>query len=181
MESDRRLLQMKVSNQLEFGKDKIAVVHMVVGWPSKTWHPAKWNAVIDGLTENGFKVVVIGRGADIKPKAGILSLIDQLSIHEVKELISKASVMVGMDSGPLHIAMTTDCPVVGMFTIADPNNRVSKREAKTTALVPTVECRFCLHQQPPPVNFVACKFGTNKCLDDFNVDAVVQAVKETAR
>ena len=164
-------------------KNKVAVVHAGVGWPSRTWARQNWNEVSRLLASMGYKVVMIGKGQDFRSDLypGVLNLIDHCSIHEIRELMKRASVFIGMDSGMFHVAMTTDVPSIGIFTVADPDFRVSPRDAKTIALAPKVGCRFCLHDQKPPVTFVACKFGTNHCLNDFTPHAVVEAVKEIAR
>lgn len=164
-------------------ENKIAVVHMAVGWPSRTWPRQNWNEVTKSFASNGFKVVVVGRGGDFKSDlyANVLNLNDNLSIHEIRELCKRASVFIGMDSGLMHVAMTTNCPVVGIFTVANPDYRIFNREGKTTALVPRTQCRFCLHDVPPPVQFVACRFGTNHCLNDFLPKEVCDAAREIIR
>lgn len=168
---------------IRLGHDKIAVVHCAVGWASRTFQRGKWNEITKKLSVMGYKSVVIGRGGDYRVDlySGVTNLVDHLTIHEIRELMKRANVFVGMDSGMMHIAMTTNIPTVGIFTVANPDFRVVERQAKTIALVPTVHCRFCLHEQKPPVNFVACKFGTNPCLDNFTADAIVDAVNEAAR
>lgn len=168
---------------VKLGQDKIAVIHCAVGWPSRTFQRQKWNDVAKKLVTMGYKTLIIGRGGDYRVDlySGVLNLVDHLTIHEIRELMRRSNVFVGMDSGMLHIAMTTNIPCVGIFTIANPDFRVVERQAKTIALIPKVHCRFCLHDQPPPVNFVACKYGTNPCLDDFSAERIVEAVNEASR
>jgi GT2 family glycosyltransferase/ADP-heptose:LPS heptosyltransferase len=179
---DAKSLSAKIPS-VKIGHDKIAVVHCAVGWPSRTFQRSKWNEVTKKLTVMGYKSLVIGRGGDYRSDlyGGVVNLVDHLTIHEVRELMKRASVFVGMDSGMMHIAMTTNIPTVGIFTVANPDFRIVERQAKTIALIPKVHCRYCLHEQTPPVTFVKCKYGTNPCLDDFSSDAIVDAVNEVSR
>jgi GT2 family glycosyltransferase/ADP-heptose:LPS heptosyltransferase len=163
-------------------KDNVAVLHMGVGWPSRTWAKHSWQNVVSRLAQK-FKVIVIGRGGDFRADhmANVLNLVDHLSIFEVRELCARASVFVGMDSGMLHVAQTTDVPIVGLFTVANPTFRVVPRPTKTVALIPKSSCRFCLHEQNPPVTYVECKYKTNHCLIEITPDDVVSETEAIAR
>jgi len=161
---------------------RIALVHMGVGWASRTWERRSWNQVIARLARD-FKIIVVGRGGDFRaePQANVLNLVDHLSVFEVRELAKRASVFIGMDSGMLHVAQTTDVPIVGIFTVANPAYRVIPRAVETVALVPKTECRFCLHEQTPPVTFVECRYRTNHCLAGITPDDVVAEAHAIAR
>lgn len=156
------------------------VIHMGVGWANRTWPRHSWNEVTKALSELGQQVIVVGKGNDYRSSLypGVTNLVDILSISEIRELLKQARCFVGMDSGILHVAQTTEVPIVGLFTVADPRNRIVTRKQKTIAIVPKVNCRFCLHEEKPPVTFVACKYGTNHCLNDIQPDAVVEAIQE---
>lgn len=168
---------------VKLGQDKVAIIHCAVGWPSRTFQRQKWNDVAKRLVTMGYKTLIIGRGGDYRVDlySGVLNLVDHLTIHEIRELMRRSNVFIGMDSGMMHIAMTTNIPCVSVFTIANPDYRVVERQSKTIALIPKVHCRFCLHEQTPPVNFVACKYGTNPCLDDFSAERIVEAANEASR
>lgn len=179
-EYDLKTLKQKLSLPLI---GKIAVLHMGVSWVNRTWPRHKWIEVCRKLSSIGYKVVTVGKGADFRSELfqGVYNLVDQLSIHEIRELCNKASVFVGVDSGMLHVAQTTSIPIVSIFTVADPRFRIFQRSSRTIALVPKLECRFCLHEKTPPVTFVDCKFGTNHCLNDISADDVVKSVTDIAR
>lgn len=157
--------------------DKLAIIHASVGWPSRTLPQNRWNEVVNELTTLGYTCAVIGRGADYRC-VGAQSLVGTLNIHEIRELMKCAQVFVGMDSGMMHVAFTTNIPIVALFTVANPAYRVVARQAKTIALIPKIHCRFCLHEEKPPVYFIKCKYNTNACLNDFDAHDIVDAVKE---
>lgn len=159
------------------GVKKIAVLHPSVGWPSRTLSKSFWNKLTYDLTLKGYSCVSIGKGNDyILDNAHNV----RINIHEARELMKHSQVFIGMDSGMMHVAFTTNIPVIGIFTIANPEYRVVPRIATTIAFAPKRECRFCLHRQSPPVNFVACEFGTNACTQDFNPKEIIDAVINVA-
>lgn len=154
-----------------------AVIHMAVSWPNRTWQRQKWLRVIDNFTSRGAKVIIIGQGNDFKPdaKANVLSMVNKLNIHEIKEIVQMSSVFIGMDSGLLHIAATTTTPLIGLFTCANPVYRLVERKVPSVALIPKVVCRFCLHEQTPPVTFAGCHRGNYQCLNDITVQDVINS------
>jgi hypothetical protein len=159
-------------------EDKIAVVHMSTSWESRTWSLSNWKKVMVHLTSKGFKVVVVGKGSDLRPSKkteGVYDLVNHFSIHEVRELVKSSDVFLGMDSGLMHIASTTKTPIVALFTVANPANRLV-REKDVTWVVPEVECKFCLHEFEPPVTTHYCPRGDLQCVKDITPEKVIKAV-----
>jgi len=158
----------------------VAVVHMGVGWPNRTWQRQKWLRVIDHLVSKDVRIAVVGKAGDFKPetKNNVLNLTNKLSIHEIMILIQKSNVFIGMDTGLLHIASCTDTPLVGLFTCANPIYRLVERKAQSVALIPKVSCRFCLHEEEPPVTFAGCKRGNYQCLNDITVADVIKSANK---
>jgi len=56
-----------------------------------------------------------------------LNLIDKTSILETREIIKNSTAIIGLDNGLLHIAGTTDIPIVGGFTSVNPEHRMPYR------------------------------------------------------
>lgn len=76
-----------------------------------------------------------GFGADLR---------DKTSLPELATIMNKSKAIISMDSGTLHLAFTTDRPVVGGFTTVDPELRIPYRGvARTVAIVPNIHCNFC--------------------------------------
>jgi ADP-heptose:LPS heptosyltransferase len=58
--------------------------------------------------------------------------------------MAKSKAVVGMDSGPIHLAFATQTPVVCGFTTIQPNLRIPYRGlAKTASVTPNIFCNFC--------------------------------------
>lgn len=73
-----------------------------------------------------------------------INLIDKTSIPELASIISKSKAIIGVDSGVMHLAMTTDVPVICGFTTINPNIRIPHRASATISIISEeVACRFC--------------------------------------
>lgn len=73
-----------------------------------------------------------------------VDLRNQTSFCELSTIMSMSKAVIGMDSGPMHIAFSTQTPVVCGFTTVRPEYRVPFRgSAKTVSIVPSIYCNFC--------------------------------------
>ena len=73
-----------------------------------------------------------------------VDLMNKTSLLELASIMGQAKAVVGMDSGPVHLAFTTDVPVVCGFTTVAPELRIPYRGlARTEAVVPNIACTFC--------------------------------------
>jgi len=171
-----------IHGSVNFERDKVVVLHMASSWPNRTWPKNYWSTVVKTLSTRGYKVLIVGRGGDLKADmiAGVVNLVDRLKIREVREVIKKSHIFIGMDSGLFHVAQSTETPTIGLFTVANPEFRVS-RPKNTYALIPSVSCKFCLHDEKPPVTYVGCKINTMQCLTDITPNAVINTVDDIFR
>lgn len=71
-------------------------------------------------------------------------LMDKTTLLELATIMGQSKAVVGMDSGPIHLAFTTDVPVVCGFTTIEPDLRIPYRGlAKTETVTPNIVCNFC--------------------------------------
>jgi heptosyltransferase III len=97
-----------------------AVIHAVAATPGKTWRADGFLAVANHLRESGLEPVFIGaRGDDLSP-FGAFRTLSGASLSEIKNLLSTATLFVGNDSGPAHMAAAFGLPVVVIFGKSDP-------------------------------------------------------------
>lgn len=171
-----------IHGSVNFERDKVVVLHMASSWPNRTWPKAYWSNVVKTLSTRGYKVLIVGRGGDLRADmiAGVVNLVDRLKIREVREVIKKSHIFIGMDSGLFHVAQSTETPTIGLFTVANPEYRVSRMK-NTYSLIPNVPCKFCLHDEKPPVTYVGCKISTMQCLTDITPIAVINTVDDIFR
>jgi lipopolysaccharide heptosyltransferase III len=93
-----------------------AVLHPTAAAQYKTWPAERFVALAEHIRQNcGLEPVFIGSAADLmSPFRRFRTLVGAL-LCEVKNLIAGASLFVGNDSGPAHIAAAFDIPLVVLF------------------------------------------------------------------
>lgn len=104
-----------------------AVIHPIASSPDKTWGPDRFLAVASQL---GIEPVFIaGPGEDLSPFQSYRTVIGA-PLSEIKNLLANASLFIGNDSGPAHMAAAFGLPVVVLF---GPSNVDVWRPWKTQA------------------------------------------------
>lgn len=104
-------------------REPIAVLNPAGGWVTKLWHAEKFGILADRIWQlhRMSSVVVTGpKERELAEKAAANSHSGKLSLAEPSlkgfyELAKRASVYVGGDTGPTHIAVAAGTPVVGIF------------------------------------------------------------------
>ena len=103
--------------------DAFALLNPAGGWVTKLWHAEKFGALADRIYEETGMISVVAtapneielaRTAAANSRSGKLNL-TQPSLKGFYELAKRASVYVGGDTGPTHIAVAAGAPVVGLF------------------------------------------------------------------
>ncbi len=100
------------------GRAPYAVIHPFASAPDKTWPADRFMEVARRLT--GLNAVFLaGTEDDAKPFASF-EVWKNESLPRVKSLMAGASLFIGNDSGPAHIAAAFGVPVVALFGASDP-------------------------------------------------------------
>ncbi len=108
----------------------LVVLHPYPMFAYKRWHVEGWLQLIAWLRSQGFAVALSGGpGAAerayaqrIAEAAGgaVLNMVGQLSLGESAEMIRRAKLFVGPDTGATHIAAATGTPTLALFGPSDP-------------------------------------------------------------
>ena len=98
-----------------------AVLHPFSTSPDKTWPAPNFAAIAEHLDRTGLSPVIIGGPADDFSPYRRWRTIAGAPLTEIKFLLSSASIFVGNDSGPAHIAAAFGTPVVVIFSASDPD------------------------------------------------------------
>ena len=109
------------------GVTKYIVVQPTSRWFFKCWSEIKFAAVLEALREEGH-VIVLTSGPDKKELAmveniasrlssqdNIVSLAGQLTLNQLAALIDHASLFIGVDSVPMHMAAALQTPCIALF------------------------------------------------------------------
>lgn len=98
----------------------IAVLHPAASAPDKTWPADRFLGVARRLHQMGFDPVAIGGPGDDLSRFSEFRTLSGAPLSEVKSLLAGASLFVGNDSGPAHMAAAFGAPVVVLFGSSDP-------------------------------------------------------------
>lgn len=103
--------------------ENFAILNPAGGWTTKLWHAEKFGALADRLwEENGLTAVVataphekdLAHKVLQNSRAGKI-FAAQPTLKGFYELARRARVYVGGDTGPTHLAVAANCPIVGIF------------------------------------------------------------------
>jgi len=95
------------------GADEVLVaIHPGTGGPAKLWFADRWAAVADALHTQGARVLLTGGPGEQalvdevagSMRAAPLALVGQTTIGQLAALFRRAALVLGVDSGPLHLA-----------------------------------------------------------------------------
>lgn len=155
--------------------DSFIAFSMGANWPNKIWPPAKVATVIERLTHDGRRSLLVGGPGD-QPLAETVfsgvttrpaSLVGATTLRQLAGVIKKAAVFVGGDTGPMHLAAALGRPTVALMGPTDPP-RNGPYGAKNKAVTIQRECKECWKR--------ACPKGLD-CLDDIGTDEVYTAIR----
>lgn len=95
-------------------------------WETKQWRPAGFAEVARHFVAKGRPVVLVGSRSEIATcreiagsAPGALDLSGKTTLSELAAVMSRAAVAVTNDSGPMHLAVALDRPVVSVFGPTD--------------------------------------------------------------
>ena len=151
---------------------RIVVLHVSAGNPFRRWPEASFSEVAADLVaaaedcwvlatagpsdrEAAERVLAVARERAGRAAHRILAG-DDLSLGELRALLDRAALFVGGDSGPLHIAATSNVPIVGLYGPTLPLRSAPWRpEAIPTASIDAGElpCRPCDQRTCVPGDF----------------------------
>lgn len=154
-------------------------------WVTKIWPESKWIELGEKISERYRCQLVlvggpaevnsnfaIGRGIESKrPKQLVVNLTAQTSLTDLIAVFRRSAVVIGADTGPLHLAAATAAPsVVGVFG-STPAKRNGPYGPQCETVHLDLECQPCYSK--------TCKLGTVACLTDLTAAQVFEAVLRT--
>jgi ADP-heptose:LPS heptosyltransferase len=121
--------------------EKYVVIHPAQTWASRTWKRENWQNLVYELEKSGIFVVSLGKNTgeysdhlrqekpawDLEINHG-LNLTNKTSLDQTWHILSKATCVVTMDSGILHLAGTTDTHIIQLGSSIHPSYRAPWRK-----------------------------------------------------
>ncbi|HVG18082.1 MAG TPA: glycosyltransferase family 9 protein [Blastocatellia bacterium] len=99
------------------------------GWPLKNWSPQRWGDLAIEIRRRWGVTPLVpgGPGEDALVEAVVeasrgcaYGLAGRLSLGPLAALYRRASIVIGIDSGPIHLAVMVGTPVVALYGPLDP-------------------------------------------------------------
>ncbi len=149
LEEKEKIRRFRAENELE--GSKLVILHIGAGNEFRDWGEENLNALVRMLSQvPAVRVVLVGAEAD-RPRAqkiqrnnplSALSLVGEINLIELREFVAGATLFVGPDSGPMHIAAATSTPIVALFGPTVPAN-FAPWQARGTLVEKALDCRPC--------------------------------------
>ena len=169
--------------------DELLVIHVSAGNPFRRWPAAEFSALAAALAAAGpARRIVVTSGPSERQaadqviagartrlpdadRARVLSCGD-FSLAELRALVERAALYIGGDSGPLHVASTSQVPIVGLYGPTLPVRSEPWRDPSAVSEAVGVDglpCRPCDQRRCAPGDF--------RCLTLIGADRVVEAAE----
>jgi len=153
--------------------NSFAIINPGAGWSCKQWEIEKYAALADILKSRYKLNVLLSWGPGEKKLATRLRslmkhpavVLSPTSILQLAALIERASLFIGSDSGPLHLAIALKRPAIGLFGPTDPK-RNGSLNPQDIIISKDLDCSPCYQRNcPEPL-----------CMQSISVDEVAEAV-----
>jgi len=149
---------------------KYAIIAPFSGKEIKEWVPEHWAKIADYLFENyKLRSFIVGSKNDMKAAMnilqsgnhGILNITGCTTLKQLSVLMSRSQLVLGVDSGSLHLASCFDIPIVALFgpthqhefkpyspfaKMVDLNICSCNKDKHDICLDPKNGCAFCMRE-----------------------------------
>lgn len=179
----RRVVQRLI--QVNPERQPVVVLHPGPSWPVREWPSQRW-CELASIISARMPALIIKIGTDrdsmsrVRPFGLISNAVDwtnQLDVMEIAALIEQASVFIGIDSGPLHIAGVLRVPSVGLFGPISGKLRLHPA-ARTTIVSGELDCLGCHHSPTGQLHWKTGCPNDIACMREITAEAVFAAVAE---
>lgn len=147
---------------------------------ANNWGNENWIALLQQLrtTLPGWQLVTLGAAEEAAFSDTLLqawgsvgrNLCGKMSPRESAAVLQQASLFIGHDSGPIHLAACVDTPCVGIFAARNLPRQWYPRGANNQIIYHRVECAGC--------GLETCIVQQKKCILSITVAEVQQAVQK---
>ena len=166
---------------------RLVGLHVSGGRESKQWHLARFAEVGRQLAQEPDVTIVLTGGAGdrplvdvVKAELGAATVVDSagaLDLPGSAALLSRLTMLITGDTGPMHLAASVGTPVIALFGPSDPR-RYGPLATHQRVLRVQLPCSPCGQVRLPPER---CRGHVPDCMDGITVDAVVDAAQRWLR
>ncbi len=159
-----------------FSGSPLVVLHYGTTWVTKHWPLASWQALASKLIDEiGIRPVLTwGNDQELSAVQSIQRACNNRALiwprgnlKDLTALLARADLVVGSDTGPIHIAAAVGTSTVSIFRVTDPM-RNAPRGSKHSHVSAAMDCSGCLRK--------TCELDT-ECGLSIPVDTVFGMIK----
>lgn len=172
----------KILDENGLNEKNFIVFHIAASKFPRAYHSERFGKAAKEIKEkSGKEIVLIGSKEEIKFSENFLKecplakdLTGRISLKDLKSFLSFASLFVGNDSGPMHIAGSVGIPIVAIFGPGSPQKTAPFLEKKKLRVIyknfPCSPCRQNFFKDCKP-----SEYGKPPCLEAIDFKEVVSA------
>ena len=164
----------KISELLQPIENKpFILVAPATTWTTKHWNKDNWKTLIPKLSKK-YTLVFTGTEKDKELISYIsedkyLNLAGKTNLEELQELLSRAELVISMDSGTTHLAWATQKPKIVSIFCSTPETLYAPIGDKYISVSAKEHCSPCHRKR--------CPKGTNECTNYPTIDEVYNAIE----
>jgi lipopolysaccharide heptosyltransferase II len=166
---------------------RLVGLHVSGGRESKQWHLSRFADVGRQLSQEPHVTLVLTGAAgdralvdEVKSQLGTAEMVDTsgaLDLPATAALLSRLTMLITGDTGPMHLAASVGTPVIALFGPSDPR-RYGPLATHQHVLRVQLPCSPCGQVRLPPER---CRGHVPDCMDGITVAAVVDAAQRWLR
>jgi heptosyltransferase-2 len=172
----------KVRREIEQRSGDRGVVGIAPGAGKRTkiWDVEKMQRLVLSLTAtHGLFPIFLGGREGVQLidaickvlKGGYLNLAGKTGFRELALYVKACDILLCTDSGPMHVAVAVDTPVIALFGPTVPEFGFSPYDERSITISVDIPCRPCsLHGTD------ACPRGHHRCMREIEVGVVEEAI-----
>lgn len=166
---------------LKKNKRILILLHTGPTWRVRGWQHEFWIDLTTQLSKNpDFQILKLVAQRNLRTKEaysadipGALPIECFGKVERLIDTIGAADLLIGLDSGPLHVAAAVGTPCVALFGPTDPALRLVKSN-RSIGLFHQLPCSFCHHRRPRLHWESGCPFDI-ACMKEIPVELVLKA------
>jgi ADP-heptose:LPS heptosyltransferase len=177
--------QQVVAERLGFRPDEIIIaIHTGRTWPVKELSQDRWQEIVDGLQKSlpcrivhfcspvryGDKVLLVHK------LRGVQAMESEIPVMTTAVILSLCRLLIGIDSGLLHLAGALGTPRIGVFGPTNPRYFLPFG-ILSQGVFHALPCSFCHHEQPIKHWHTGCPYDI-RCMEEITAAQVVDAARD---
>ncbi len=181
-DGDREFAESYLAKQGVRNDDLLVAIHPGAGAPVKLWRTEAWAQVADALTQRyGAKIILTGSAEEIPlcraigEQAATKPIVasGETSLGGLAAIMARCQMVLGVDSGPLHLAVAMGTPTVHLFGPVDSHAFGPWGDpARHIVVTSEMDCIPCNR-----LDYASAELNQHPCVRNITVQQVLEAVK----